>query len=161
MSDIDQQRFRQGLSDRNDASKVGNAEVGAEDVMDYDDLYDSETIEINRLMAAISQNVGAQREGGALQREIRERFAEIGFVVRCDLWKDDDDPRPWDERPWRPVISLIGRTEKQGEFDHDRMGHEVRSNILGKNAQGDVQNKMVGQTGFASRTKSGIYVPGQ
>lgn len=140
---------------------VGNAEVKVdeEDVLDADDLYDSEKIAINRVLATIQQHVGTGVEGGAFQREVRERFAEIGFVVRCDLWKDDDDPRDWDDKPWIPSITLVARTEKQGEFDHEQMGHEVRSNILGKNAQGDVQRKMVGQTGY-ERRNSGLIVPG-
>lgn len=136
----------------------GNAEVASKDVFDADDLLDSERIAINHVIAALNAKVGSQMEGGAFQREVRERFAEIGFVVRCDFWRDDDDPRPWDERPWLPAITLLGRTEDPGEFDHERMGHEVRSNILGKNQQGDVQRKMVGQTGFQS-SASGLIVP--
>lgn len=137
-----------------------NAETTVEDVFDVEDLYDSERIAINHVMGALADKIGKGGiEGSAFQREVRERFAEIGFVVRCDFYRDDDDPRPWDDRPWIPQITLVGRTEQQGEFDHDQMGHEVRSNILGKNAQGDIQNKSVGQTGF-ERRKSGIIVPG-
>ncbi len=136
----------------------GNAEISPEEVFDYDDLYDSERLAISRVMAALSQHVGTTSEKSAIQREVRDRFSDIGFVARCDFYKDDDDPRPWNERPDMPQITIVGRTEKQGEFDHDRMGHEVRSNILGKNAQGDVQSKTVGQTGYESR-KSGIVVP--
>lgn len=156
-----QQRFRQSMIDRNKGGedKIGNAEVDAEQVMDADDLYDHETLAINRLMATITENIGKQREGSALQREVRERFAEIGFVVRCDLWKDDDDPRSWDERPWWPIITLLGRTEEQGEFDHDRMGHEVRSNILGKKDQDNVQKTTIGQAGFEAKTASGLILP--
>lgn len=139
---------------------IGNAEVAPEhfEAMDAEDLYDSEILEINRVTSALTAKIGTMMEGGALQREVRERFAEIGFVVRCDLWKDEDDPRPWDDRPWSPSITLLGRVEKQGEFDHERMSHEVRSNILGKNTQGDIQQKQVGQTGFESRS-SGLIVP--
>ena len=152
-----QRQAQQSLIDRQHTGKVGNAEVDADEVMDVDDLYDSEVIEINKLMAEITQNIGRPREGGSLQREVRERFAEIGFVVRCDLWKDDDDPRDWDDKPWWPIITLIGRTEDQGEFDHDRMGHEVRSNILGKNDQGNVQKTQVAP-GWA-KSGSGLIVP--
>lgn len=156
-----QRRHQQALLDRHKPAgddKRGNAEVEASEVMDVDDLYDSERIAINNVMAALGEKMGATVEGSAFQREVRDRFAEIGFVVRCDLWKDDDDPRDWDERPWIPSITLVGRTEKQGEFDHERMGHEVRSNILGKNQQGNVQRTQV--AGGFSRTDSGLIVPG-
>jgi hypothetical protein len=152
-----QKDFREALADRDGNEKVGNAEVEAEDVMDFDDLYDSERIAISGVMAALGQRIGTGMEGSAFQREVRERFAEIGFVARCDLKKDMLDPRPWDDKPWVPDISIIGRTEKQGEFDHERMGHEVRSNILGKNEQGAVQKTQVAP-GW-SQSKSGLVLP--
>lgn len=136
-----------------------NAETTAEEVEEIEEVYDSEQIQIDKVMAVLSQRIGTGMEGSAFQREVRERFAEIGFVARCDLKKDMYDPRPWNDKPWIPSIAIVGRTEKQGEFDHDQMGHEVRSNILGKNPQGDVQKKMVGQTGF-ERRGSGLIVPG-
>ena len=155
------QQFRQGLASRHGAEDegVGNAEVDAQDVMDYDELYDSERLAISRVMDSLSQSIGTPREGSAFQREVRDRFAEIGFVVRCDLKKDENDPRDWDDRPWIPDISIIGRTEKQGEFDHERMGHEVRSNIIGEKGRDSTQKTQVGQTGFT--TTSGIIVPGR
>ena len=137
---------------------MSNAEATAEEPLDVESLYDSERIAINKVMAVLSEKIGQGMEGSAFMREVRERFAEIGFVVRCDFYRDENDPRPCDERPWLPTITPIGRTEKQGEFDHDKMGHEVRSNILGKNAQGNVQKVQVGQPGFEQRS-SGLIVP--
>lgn len=139
-------------------SEMGNAEVDAEQVFDMGDALDSEVIAINRVNAVLSAHIGRGVELSALQREVRERYAEIGFVARCDFYKDMNDPRPWKDKPEIPRITVVGRTEKQGEFDHERMGHEVRSNILGKNKQGDVQQKIVGQTGF-ERKGSGLIVP--
>ncbi len=142
-----------------DDVQVGNSEVSADQVEELDDLYDSEVLEIDRITAVLSQKIGTMTELSAIQREVRERFAEAGFVARCDFYKDMNDPRPWDEKPSLPRISIVGRTEKVGEFDHERMGHEVRSNILGKNEQGDIQKKQIGQAGFSS-TASGLIVPG-
>lgn len=150
--------FQQKMANRREEEKVGNAEVSADEVIDVDDLYDSERMAINKVMAALSEKMGTAVEGGAFQREVRERFAEIGFVARCDLWKDEDDTRPWDERPWIPAITLVGRTEAQGEFDHERMGHEVRSNILGKKGQENVQKTQIAP-GW-SQSGSGLIVPG-
>lgn len=137
---------------------TGNAEVEGTDIHDLGDLLDSEVIAMTKVDAVLSRYIGRGVELSAFQREVRERYAEIGFVVRCDFYKDMNDPRPWDEKPEIPRITYLGRTEKQGEFDHEQMGHEVRSNILGKNKQGDIQKKLVGQTGF-ERKGSGLIVP--
>jgi hypothetical protein len=131
-----------------------------QDYEDFDQFLDSERIAINKVMAALRQHIGQGMEGSAFQREARERFAEIGFIARIDLKKDMNDSREWNEKPWIPDISLVGRCEpvKVGEFDHEKMGHEVRSNIIGKKGQDNVQKTTVGQTGF-SATKSGLIVP--
>lgn len=158
-----QQEFREGLRERHQRAddKVGNAEVDAEDVMDLDDLYDSERIAISRVLAQLSQRTHTSMELSAFQREARDRFAEIGFVVRVDYKKDMLDGKAWEDKAQMPEISILGRTEKQGEFDHERMGHEVRSNILGKKGQENVQKTHVAP-GFAggSVTKSGLHLPG-
>lgn len=134
-----------------------NAEVTDDEVYEVDDLLDSERIAINKVMGALGERMYSNMEGSAFQREVRERFAEIGFVVRCDLMKDDADPRDWDDKPWIPQITLVGRTDAPGEFDHERMGHEVRSNIIGKKGQENVQRTQIAP-GF-SATKSGLIVP--
>lgn len=130
-----------------------------ETMEDFDQFYDHERIAINKVSAALREHIGRGMEGSALQREARERFAEIGFVVRCDLMKDMNDPRDWDDKPWIPEITFLGRCEpmKIGEFDHERMGHEVRSNIIGKKGQDNVQKTQIAP-GF-SATKSGLIVP--
>lgn len=150
--------FAEHMAKRHEEQEnIGNAEVSAEEIEEIEEIYDSEQIQIDRVMASLSQRIGTGMEGSAFQREVRERFAEIGFVARCDLKKDLEDPRPWDDKPWVPSISIVGRTEKQGEFDHERMGHEVRSNILGKNEQGAVQKTQV-SPGWA-KSGSGLIVP--
>jgi hypothetical protein len=152
------QRQQQAATIDRTQNPVGNAEVAPEEVMDVDDFYDSERLAINKVMTTLGEKIGRGMEGSAFQREVRERFAEIGFVARCDMKKDMNDPRPWDEKPWIPDISIVGRTEKPGEFDHEQMGHEVRSNILGKNKQGNVQTTQVAP-GWEKKD-SGLIVPG-
>lgn len=131
-----------------------------EEAIDTESLYDHERIAINKVMQVLAENIGSHRELGAFQREVRERFAEIGFVARCDFYEDEADTRPKGERTQIPQITITGRTEamKVGEFDHDRMGHEVRSNILGVKNQENVQKTQVGQAGFERRS-SGLIVP--
>lgn len=131
-----------------------------EPMEDFDQFLDSERIEINRVFAELRENIGKHRERSSFQREARERFAEIGFVVRVDFYQSlHEDHLPEDERTHYPEISFLGRCEpvKIGEFDHERMGHEVRSNIIGKKGQDNVQKTQIAP-GFSS-TKSGLIVP--
>lgn len=146
-------RFREA-----DARAVAEANAAEEDLLDTDSLYDHERLAINRLMTTLMDNIGSHRELSAFQREVRERFAEIGFVVRVDFYEDPREEHLSGAQI--PQITLVSRCDplKVGEFDHDRMGHEVRSNILGVRGQDNTQKTQVAP-GWAS-TKSGIVVPG-
>lgn len=130
-----------------------------EGVLDATDLYDSERLAINKVTTEIMSNVNKHRELGSFQREVRERFAEIGFVARCDLYESQhEDHLPKSERTQYPEITLIRRCEPTGEFDHEKMGHEVRSNILGEKGRDSTQKTQV-KAGW-SRSGSGLIVPG-
>lgn len=130
-----------------------------EGVLESSDLYDSEKIAISKVSTALMDNINKHRELGAFQREVRERYAEIGFVARCDFYESQyEDHLPKSERTQYPEITLIRRCEPTGEFDHDKMGHEVRSNILGVKGQDSVQKTHVAG-GFT--TPSGLIVPGK
>jgi hypothetical protein len=154
-----QDAFREGLAQRHQSpdDAIGNAEVAADEVRDMGDVYDHEMIAIKKVSAEIRQHIGKPMEGSAFQRMVREKFAAIGFVVRCDLKKDMLDPKPWDEKPWIPSVEFLGRTDEQGEFDHDQMGHEVRSNILGEKGRDSVQKTHVAP-GWA-QSSSGLITP--
>ncbi len=45
-----QEQFRAGVKNRNGEERIGNAEVDADEVMDVDDLYDSERIAISSIL---------------------------------------------------------------------------------------------------------------
>lgn len=145
-------RFREA-----DTRAVVEANADEEGLLDTDSLYDHERLAINKVATALMDNIGRHRELSSFQREARERFAEIGFVVRVDFYEDPNEEHLTGTQI--PQISLLGRCEplKVGEFDHDQMGHEVRSNILGVKGQDNLQKTQV-VPGWAS-TKSGIVVP--
>jgi hypothetical protein len=129
-------------------------EAAEEECLEWEDLYDSEKIEVREVYRRLQESTG-HRELSGFQREVRERFAEIGIEARCDFYEDVRDKHL--EGVQIPRITLIKRIERREEFDHDQMGHEVRSNILGTNKQGNVQKTQVapgwGQSG------SGLIVP--
>ncbi len=121
--------------------------------------YDTEVLaieEVGRHLKATAE--GQQRNLHGLITEIVERFFEAGFYVEIRLWSDENYQGAEIDRVWIPVIYITGRVEEVKEFDHDRMQHEVRSNLRGLNLQGDIQTKSVGQTGF-ERKPSGLIVP--
>lgn len=143
---------------RDQQEALREMEQETEEVLEDDDLLDSERLAIAKVGSEIQQNVSFKsRELSSVQREIRERFEEIGFVVRVDFYEKVYEGHL--EGVQYPSITLVRRCEPtKGEFDHDRMRHEVRSNILGKNQQGNVQTTQVAP-GWDQK-KSGLIVPG-
>lgn len=127
------------------------------------DLYERDFITISEVTKTIQQRIGANppTTNQAYKREIVERFQDAGFVVDVRLFNDEnEDHLPEHERHWFTKIVLTDRCEPiaVGEFDHERQGHEVRSDIRGLNKQGDIQKKPVGQAGFSVKP-SGLIAP--
>jgi hypothetical protein len=87
------------------------------------DLYDSEVIQVEKVLQRLMQRSESRRDYDAFDREIRQRFEEIGFVVKISWWSTTMDD------VYSPKIEVVGRTEKH-EFDHDQMVHEVTNDIL-------------------------------
>lgn len=139
------------------AQQAAIDEEQTEEVLDWEDLYDSEKLQVKAVYQALAESRG-HRELSGFQREVRERFAEIGIVARCDFYENEAEKHL--EGVQVPVITLLRRCEptKVGDFDHEQMGHEVRSNILGKKDQDNVQKTQVAP-GW-SKSGSGLIVPG-
>jgi hypothetical protein len=89
------------------------------------EIHDSEIMEIERIVAALNERLGSSRRTNldAFNREIYERFAEIGFIVQVAWW-DTNIPGVL-----IPEICISDRTERK-DFDHDRQVHEVTNDIL-------------------------------
>lgn len=132
------------------------------------DLYDSDVLkieqvvkELNRTRATKSTTVEGWRN------EIVQRFEDAGFRAQVTLQQIEEvqaegKATQKDGRVFT-TISIVGRTEDihVGEFDHDRQRDEVRSNILGRNAQGNIKSARVALSQeSAKRTKSGLILPG-
>lgn len=123
------------------------------------ELYDSDRLELVRLTTWLNrENVGKKRNPKKYAEELVERFFKAGYHVEVRMYALEDTES--DEIvEWQPSIIIEARVEAEEEFDHDRMRYEVRSDILGVNQQGNVQQKAVGQAGYARR-QSGLIVPG-
>lgn len=98
-------------------------------------LYDSEFLAAEKVWKLLQEKAqGRAVDRDALHREIRERFLEIGLVVRVN-WYQGGELMPDGtlrelEGVYVPEISIQSRTETKGQFDHDKMAWEVQNNIL-------------------------------
>lgn len=111
------------------------------------EVYADEVEKIDQLLKAVQQRWGNKQFTPATQQEFEKdvvgRFEKIGFVAHVG-WLEPDTPEgldPMDAILWEqrqkndgpkyvvPDVQLVGRIEKQGEFDHDRQKHGI---IAGK-----------------------------
>lgn len=90
-------------------------------------VYDSEIQQIQGVLATLNGRTYKAYDLNSFEREIVERFQEIGFQVDVK-WYETNLPDVY-----IPEIDVISRCApiKPGEFDHDRMRHEVVNNVLG------------------------------
>lgn len=86
-------------------------------------LYDSEVLQIEKVTSRLMERAASRRDYDAFDREIRQRFEEIGLVVKINWWSTNV------EGVLSPEVDFVGRTEKH-TFDHDQMVHEVTNDIL-------------------------------
>jgi hypothetical protein len=88
-------------------------------------IYDHEVQALQRVHKALKERTYKSHDLDAFDREITERFNDVGFQVSVK----------WFETTQRgvyiPEVEVVGRIERAGEFDHDQMRHEVVNNLLG------------------------------
>lgn len=102
-------------------------------------LYDSEIVALKGIRLALMskhsfKGVKTVDQEDAVKRtfelEAANRCAEIGLVVSVQ-WDPDCSDDPEDMTLfWNPRLIVNDRTDKIGEYDHDRQKHEIRSGIL-------------------------------
>jgi hypothetical protein len=99
------------------------------------DLYDHEVKDILRVQQDLRDRAAAKDHNyESFEREVRYRFAEIGFEVDVN-WYRYGIEQPGGtvqevEGAAMPEITITGRIDKGHQFDHDRQVHEAVSNIL-------------------------------
>lgn len=87
-------------------------------------LYDHELEAAFKVLARLRERSTSRRDLDSFDREIRQRFEEIGLVVRVQWWDTHQDG------VFRPDVDIIGRTHHE-EFDFDRQVHEATHDVLG------------------------------
>ena len=92
------------------------------------DIYDSEMKEILRVGEELRKRTGLMRNYNDFEREIKERFEDIGFVVNVN-WHHYAMNKVVQVGSAMPEVTIVGRVE-QIVFDPDRQVHEVRANVL-------------------------------
>ena len=103
--------------------------------------YDSEMAAAYELTDRLVEKYkGARVNPQDLVDDVIEQFAKIGLVVDVKTYSTGNvvghHPITGEEMVepvpglWSFDVELIGRVDRH-EFDHDRMAHEVQSNILG------------------------------
>jgi hypothetical protein len=89
------------------------------------ELYDSDILVVEKILNIIKERATERsHDYDAFDREIKERFFDAGYIVDVKWYSTNV------QDVYSPDIEIIGRTEKQGEFDHEKMGHEVVNDIL-------------------------------
>jgi hypothetical protein len=94
------------------------------------ELYDHEVDEAFGVLARLQDRAAAKSHNYTdFEREIRERFAEIGFVVHVN-WHGYSVGGQVQAGSAMPEVTITGRTDPKFAFDPDRQVHEVTANIL-------------------------------
>lgn len=99
------------------------------------ELYDHEVAAILGLQRELNARAEARQHNyNDFEREIRDRFAALGFTVDVNWYRfgraDGDGVLAEVEGAAMPEITITGRTAKI-EWDPDRQVHEVVHDVLG------------------------------
>jgi hypothetical protein len=93
------------------------------------DIYDHEVDALIRVQYLLTQRAQEKRHNYAdFEREIKERFAEVGFVVAVNWHRFGIGGQV--QEGAMPEVTVVGRTDPAAVFDPDRQVHEVTSNLL-------------------------------
>lgn len=108
-------------------------------------LYDSEIIKVESVLDKLNErrHKTARVNYEAYTDEVKNRFHEIGLVASV-LWYEAGAEQPDGslkkiEGVLIPEIVIKARTDKKFQFDHDKMAHEVQSDILQLGTGGKVK----------------------
>ncbi len=107
-------------------------------------LYDSEIIEIEKVLEKItiprSQRISYEK----YTEQIKDRFSHIGLIVSVPWYEAgierEDGTLEKLDGVLIPEIVIQARTDaKQFSFDHEQMAHEVQSDLLGLGTGGKLK----------------------
>lgn len=92
---------------------------------DVIEVYDTEILAIEKVLDVLKTRAENRRNRGEFDREIKERFHHIGFIVDVKWWHTNlEDVK-------MPEVEIIGRVDDRGQgMDHDRLRHEIVNDVL-------------------------------
>jgi hypothetical protein len=94
------------------------------------DVYDHEVLALTRLAAELTARAKAKKHNyTAFEREIRDRFADLGFTVDVNWYEFSLDGAP--QEGALPQVTITGRAPGSAPWDPDRQVHEAVHNVLG------------------------------
>jgi hypothetical protein len=89
------------------------------------DIYDHEVVEIDKgPVAWMTRMQGSSMPLDEFVRTAEGKFAEIGFKATVKCFETSEPGT------YAFDIDITGRTHTTGEFDYDRMVHEITTNLL-------------------------------
>lgn len=94
------------------------------------ELYDHEVDQAIIVQYKLTERAREKRHNYVdFEREIRERFAEIGLVVEVSWYNFAAGGQV--QEGVMPEVTITGRTDPAFTFDPDRQVHEATANVLG------------------------------
>jgi len=100
------------------------------------EIYDSEIDKIHRLLEDLRRKAETPQNLQAFQDEIKERFADLGFVVTVKWWESNV------QGVSIPEIEITGRTDPNFVFDQNQQVHEVTNDRLGIGEGGVIKSDL-------------------
>lgn len=105
------------------AQQQAYQQPGHDDMTKTIDVYDSEILEIERVLGTLRERATSRRDYDSFQNEIKDRFHRIGFIVDV-VWYETNIP---DVK--MPEVVIKGRVEARA-FDREKMTAEVTGDLL-------------------------------
>jgi hypothetical protein len=100
------------------------------EVLPQIDLYDSEIIQVEKVLEKLNAKQGSYVPVEAFRKEAIERFEEIGLVVNVQVYSCmDEGGKPLDD-VYAFDITISDRCERK-PFDFDRQRFEVINDVAG------------------------------
>jgi hypothetical protein len=105
------------------------------------EVHDSEIVEVEGVLERLNLAVrdGKRVSYDAFQREIVERFQDIGFIAKVAWWTGGTKDGAVIPGMLIPEITLTDRIEAK-TFDYDRQVHEVTHDLLGLGEGGVIKS---------------------
>lgn len=88
------------------------------------DLYDSEIIELEKVLEILNRKRGVETNMEGFRQEVLDRFHKEGFIVDVKVFDTTQGGT------YAFDVEIIERVDPIKEFDHDRLRHEIVSNLL-------------------------------